>query len=73
MTQVLDSHGVKHQEVGSLLDDFIWEHMKRKSSGVKVITGNSKEMKKIVFDIVKEYGFEAVDSFDNSACVNINF
>ena len=72
MKEILDLHGIKHEDVGSLLDSFIWENMKRKVTGVSVITGNSPEMKRIVSDIAKEYGFEVVDSIGNSASVNIN-
>jgi DNA-nicking Smr family endonuclease len=70
---VLDLHGVKHEDVGRTLDTFIWEHMHKKSGGIKIITGNSPEMKKIVSDIVAEYGFVAVESYGNSASMIVNF
>ncbi len=54
---MLDLHGIKHENVGSLLDSFIWENMKKGVSSVSIITGNSSTMKKIVSDIVDEYGF----------------
>ncbi len=73
MNQTLDLHGVKHEDVGALLDKFIWDNMQRKSSGISVITGNSPEMKRIVNDIVNEYGFVVVEAFGNSATVNIDF
>jgi DNA-nicking Smr family endonuclease len=69
----IDLHGVKHEDVGRTLDTFIWEQMKRKSGGIKIITGNSPEMKKIVSDIVAEYGFVAVESYGNSASMIVNF
>jgi DNA-nicking Smr family endonuclease len=69
----IDLHGVKHEDVGRILDTFIWEQMKRKASGIKIITGNSPEMKKIVSDIVSEYGLIAVDSIGNSAAIIVNF
>lgn len=69
----IDLHGVKHEDVGRTLDTFIWEQMKRKSGGIKIITGNSPEMKKIVSDIVAEYGFVAVESYCNSASMIVNF
>lgn len=69
----IDLHGVKHEDVGKLLDNFIWEHMKKKSGGVKIITGNSSEMKRIVSEIVKEYGFVAVEGYTNSATMLVDF
>lgn len=69
----IDLHGVKHEDVGRLLDMFIWDQMKKKSSGIRIITGNSSEMKRIVSEIVREYGFEAVDTLGNSAAVNVDF
>jgi DNA-nicking Smr family endonuclease len=69
----IDLHGVKHEDVGRILDTFIWEQMKRKSGGIKIITGNSPEMKKIVSQIVAEYGFIAVESYCNSASMIVNF
>ena len=69
----IDLHGVKHEDVGRTLDTFIWEHMQKKSGGIKIITGNSPEMKKIVSDIVAEYGFIAVESYGNSASMVVNF
>lgn len=69
----LDLHGVKHENVNTLLDTFIWENMKQNAMGVKVITGNSPEMKRIVNEVVREYGFAADDSFTNPAALIISF
>ncbi len=68
----LDLHGIKHEEVGRMLDSFIWEHMKKKTSGIKIITGNSPEMKRIVGEILEEYGFEYNDSLGNAATLSVN-
>jgi hypothetical protein len=68
----LDLHGVKHADVGPLVDSFIWEHMKKKSSGIKIITGNSPEMRKIVTELAAEYGFTIVDCFGKTTEVLIN-
>lgn len=71
MNGIIDLHGVKHEDVGTKLDYFIWESMKQKLSAIKVITGNSNEMKKIVFEIANEYGFSIDDSFSNSGSLII--
>ena len=67
----IDLHGLKHEKVGSMLDIFIWENMKHNASAVKIITGNSSEMKKIVYDIAHEYGFSIDDSWTNSGTLII--
>jgi DNA-nicking Smr family endonuclease len=68
----IDLHGIKHEDVGRKLDSFIWEHMQRKTAGIKIITGNSTEMKRIVSELFKEYGFVATESFTNSASMIVD-
>jgi hypothetical protein len=46
--------------------------MKKNATSIKIITGNSSEMKRIVSEVVSEYGFTAEDSFTNSAAINVN-
>jgi DNA-nicking Smr family endonuclease len=70
--ETIDLHGVKHEEVGSMLDTFIWDNMKRKNSAVKIITGNSEDMKKIVWDIANEYNFLVDDSWTNTGVLIMN-
>lgn len=72
MIPQIDLHGVKHENVGSTLDSFIWEQMKKKAAAIHVITGNSPEMKRIVTEIAKEYGFEIADSFGNEAQMTLH-
>jgi len=69
----IDLHGVKHEDVGKLLDSFLWENMQKNVKGVRIITGNSSEMKRIVNEIIEEYGFVAVEEYFNtgSICVNM--
>ena len=67
MIAKIDLHGVKHENVGSMLDTFIWEQMKKKAPAIHVITGNSSEMKRIVVEIANEYGFEVADTFGTSS------
>jgi hypothetical protein len=69
----LDLHGTKHEDVQKLLDDFIYKNMKRNTSRVYVITGNSPEMKSIVTRIGNEHGLTAVENMFNSAEVIIDF
>lgn len=69
----IDLHGVKHENVGSILDAFIWENMKLNKSGVKIITGNSEYMKNIVYEIAEEYGFTVAEGYFNTGELIINF
>lgn len=69
--QTIDLHGIKHENVGSTLDAFIWECMKCNASAIKVITGNSEEMRKIVYGLANEYGFAVDDCWTNSAALII--
>ena len=68
----IDLHGVKHENVRNLLDRFLWKNMMVCSSSVEVITGKSSEMKRIVSEIVAEYGYLAEDSFTNSGVMIIS-
>jgi len=70
--ETIDLHGVKHEEVGNMLDTFIWDNMKRKTSAVKIITGNREDMKKIVWDIANEYNFLVDDSWTNTGVLIMN-
>jgi DNA-nicking Smr family endonuclease len=72
MIAKIDLHGVKHENVASMLDSFIWEEMKKKSAAIHIITGNSSEMKRIVTEIANEYGFEIADSFGNEAQMTLH-
>ena len=68
----IDLHGVKHESVSRLLDEFIWDNMKIKSSYINVITGNSDEMKRLVSEAVAEYGFVAEPSLINTGTLTVN-
>ena len=69
----LDLHTVKHEDVQRLLDSFLYKNMKKKTSRVNVITGNSEEMKKIVSTIANEHGLTSVQHMFNSGEVIIDF
>jgi hypothetical protein len=52
----LDLHHTYHSEVPKKLDKFISEHYNDRS--LKIITGNSEIMKRIVIDLIVEYGYD---------------
>lgn len=63
--KTLDLHGFKHSEVPKLIDQFLWENMKLKSSEVEIITGISDNMKKIVIQTINDYNFFCEEEFNN--------
>lgn len=64
--KTLDLHGVKHADVPKLLDQFLWEQMKRKSKEVEIITGVSNVMIEIVINNLKDYDFKYREAWNNS-------
>ncbi|CAG7581163.1 MAG: putative hydrolase [uncultured marine phage] len=52
----LDLHGVKHQNVEVLVENFVLSNENRLP--VDIITGMSDTMKKLVTDILDYHGFE---------------
>jgi DNA-nicking Smr family endonuclease len=61
----LDLHGIKHENVSNEVDRFIWEAMQLKLPQVEIVTGNSEQMKTIVYDCVSDYGFVCSEGFMN--------
>jgi len=71
MEQV-DLHGTRHDEVARKLENFLYEHIQKGTKEIKVITGNSTEMKKLVTDIVEQYKMTATDEWNNFGCLIVN-
>ena len=53
----LDLHGVKHEEVEKMLEDFIFLN----EPPFRIITGNSIRMKEIVTEVLEKHGFTYSD------------
>jgi len=62
----LDLHGTKHADVFRKVDRFIGEHIQRGTYEVEIITGFSKPMKKLVEDVLNDYGLTAEESWMNA-------
>jgi len=67
----LDLHGVYHHEVPTLVDRFVYEHMLGGSMMVNIVTGNSDEMKRIVGDVLDEYGFSYKENLLNCGTLSV--
>ena len=52
--KTLDLHGTRHTNVETLVESFFYNN----DFPVKVITGKSEEMHKIVLDIIERYGYD---------------
>ena len=52
----LDLHGIRHHEVPRKVDVFLGEHLKKGTNEVTIITGHSDNMKKIVDEVLVDYG-----------------
>ena len=52
----IDLHHTRHQDVQTKLDKFLGEHMMKGTNEVRVVTGNSDNMKKVVENILMDYG-----------------
>ena len=72
MRNELDLHGTKHIDVFRKVDQFIGYHIQRGTVEVSVVTGYSPEMKKIVNEVLKDYGATSKDEFGNNGKIIIN-
>ena len=61
MSNKIELHGIKHENVQKELDQFYWEMMQRGHSEVEVVTGISHIMKDIVKRVSDDYNFTVQD------------
>ena len=54
MTKRLDLHGVKHEDVDRLVENFVLLN----EPPMKIITGNSERMTELVLDVLNRHEFE---------------
>lgn len=69
--KTIDLHGVRHVDVQRILDIFFWEMIQKNQKEVRVITGWSDEMKKIVEMISNDYVFEVIEETFNKGSLVI--
>lgn len=62
MMDRLDLHGVKHQDVRSMVIRFV-ERYWNTDTEVEIITGHSERMKSIVKEVLDEYKLKYSDEF----------
>lgn len=66
MRNELDLHGTKHNDVFRKVDQFVGSHIQKGTREVFVVTGYSKEMKKIVNDVLSDYGLTSKEEWGNN-------
>lgn len=67
-TPKLDLHGVKHQNVESLVEDYVLQT----TPPMRIVTGNSAAMKNIVIAVLKKHDYKFQDGdFFSSGCILI--
>ena len=54
MTNRLDLHGVKHEDVDRLVENFVLMN----SPPMRIITGNSEKMTMLTLDVLNRHDFE---------------
>lgn len=67
----LDLHGYLHHEVENEVMNFLF--LKAKELPVKIITGNSDKMRKIVIPLLEKYNFEYLIPAHNHGEVIVRF
>lgn len=66
----LDLHGIKHADVSELVEDYILNN--QDFCPLKIITGNSDKMKKIVIEVLRTYNFNFDEGdFYNRGYINV--
>ena len=66
MTFKLDLHGKKHEVVEENLANWLIVQYNRGNLPIRIITGNSEKMKKIVYGICEEYNFVVGESLTSN-------
>ena len=67
----LDLHGIRHHEVPRKVDVFLSEHLQKGTNEVTIITGHSDHMKKIVDEVLEDYGLTSEYGFLSKAELKI--
>ena len=70
MTEI-DLHGFKHDEVEEKLPNLLIIHYNMNNFPIRIITGKSEKMKKIVREVVKKHGFTEDDFWNDNPGVII--
>lgn len=71
MNLTLDLHGVKHKDVFTHVDKFIGEHILLGHPQVHIVTGHSDKMKKLVKEVLGDYGLDSETGFFDTHTLHV--
>ena len=72
MNDKIDLHGIKHNEVKRVVENFIYKHLQDGTREIEVLTGNSPKMKQLVREIASDYNMEVGETWGNFGSLIIN-
>jgi len=72
MNKTLDLHGVKHEYVYQIVDQFVGKHILSKSLEIYIITGHSQKMKKLVEHVAQDYDIQTQEEWMNPGKLILN-
>lgn len=55
MNKILDLHGIKHEHVYQIVDQFVGQHILAKTAEIYIITGHSQKMKELIDNVAQDY------------------
>lgn len=61
----IDLHGIRHNEVKRVVENFIYQHLQDGTKEIEIVTGQSLEMKQLVKEIAEDYNMTAKDVWGN--------
>jgi len=69
----LDLHGIRHRDVGRLVDSFLGEMLTAETTHLYIITGFSSEMQDLVKETLSDYNLEyEIGDYYNPGYFKIN-
>lgn len=65
MNKTLDLHGIKHEHVYQIVDQFVGQHILSKSTEIYIITGHSQKMRGLVEHVAQDYDIRIQEEWMN--------
>jgi hypothetical protein len=63
--KTLDLHGIKHEHVYTIVDQFVGQHILSKSAEIYIITGHSQKMRELVEHVAQDYDIRFQEEWMN--------
>lgn len=72
MNKILDLHGIKHEHVYQIVDQFVGQHVLIKTREISIITGHSLKMKELVENVAQDYNIKIQEEWMNPGKLILN-